>query len=171
MKVYLDNVIASGIVNGDLDPPEEMDAVHALVKADEKGQIEIYTSRWSWKEQDRTSKDLVRVRLKESRGKIEVVADDHRVLGSWNLEGPRFGTVSTNPMVTDIVDEGLFSDLKKAGISDGDARHLMYAVHNKCDRFVTLDCRDLLPKRSDVAPLCRRTKIVKPSELAAELGL
>jgi hypothetical protein len=41
------------------------------------------------------------------------------------------------------------------GISDGDARHLMYAVHNKCDRFVTLDTGDLLPKRSAVASFAR----------------
>jgi predicted nucleic acid-binding protein len=140
-----------------------------LVKADEKGQIEIYTSRWSWAEQDRARDDLLRLRLKESRGEIEVVADDHRVLGFWNQEG-RFGTVATNPMVTEIVDENLFSDLKKAGLSEGDARHLMYAIHNKCDRFVTLDTCDLLPKRSDVVPLCRGTKIVTPSELAAELS-
>ena len=171
MKVYLDNVIVSGMVRRDLHPPEEMAAVHALAKADEKGQIEIYTSRWTWTEQNRTRIDSVRVKLKESRGEIEVVADDHRVLGSWNLEGdPRFGTVSANPMVTDIVDEGLFSDLKKAGLSDADARHLMYAIHNKCDRFVTIDTRDLLPKRSDLAPLCRGTKIVTPLELATELS-
>jgi predicted nucleic acid-binding protein len=170
MKVYLDNVIVSGRVRGDLHPPEEMAAVHALAKADEKSQIEIYTSRWSWAEQDRTRDDFLRVKLKESRGEIEVVADDHRVLGFWNQEDPRFGTVSTNPMVTEIVDERLFSDLKKAGLLEGDARHLMYAIHNKCDRFVTLDTRDLLPKRSHVAPLCRGTKIVTPSELAAELS-
>jgi predicted nucleic acid-binding protein len=169
MKVYLDNVIVSGKVRGDLHPPQEMAAVRDLVKADEKGQIEIYTSRWTWSEQDRTRDDLIRVKLKESRGEIEVVADDHRVLGFWNQEG-RFGTEVTNPMVTEIVDERLFSDLKKAGLSDGDARHLMYAIHNKCDRFVTLDTGDLLPKRSDVGPLCRGTKIVTPSELAAELS-
>src|SRR6516162_2627363 len=51
-------------------------------------------------------------------------------------------------MVTEVVDERLFSDLNKAGLLDGDARHLMYAIHNKCDRFVTLDTDDLLPKRS-----------------------
>jgi predicted nucleic acid-binding protein len=73
-------------------------------------------------------------------------------------------------MVTEFVDERLFSDLKKVGISDDDAMHLMYAIHNKCDRFITLDTRDLLPKRSDIAPLCRGTKIMKPSELAAELS-
>src|SRR6516162_5860795 len=78
MKVYLDNVIVSGRVRGDLHPPEEMAAVHALAKADEKGQIEIYTSRWSWAEQDRTRDDFLRVKLKESRGEIEIVADDHR---------------------------------------------------------------------------------------------
>jgi predicted nucleic acid-binding protein len=168
MKVYLDNVIVSGMVRG--DPPDEMAAVRALVKAEEKGQIEIYTSRWTWSEQDRTRDDLIRVKLKESRGEIEVVADDHQVLGFWNQEG-RFGTEVTNPMVTEIVDEGLFSDLKKAGLSDGDARHLMYAIHNKCDRFVTLDTSDdILPKRSHVVPLCRGTKIVTPSELAAELS-
>jgi hypothetical protein len=127
---------------------EEMAAVHALAKAAEKGQIEIYTSRWSWAEQDRTRDDFARVKLKESRGEVEIVAEDHRVLGFWNDEHSRFGTVSTNPMVTEIVDERLFSDLKKAGISDGDAKHLMYAIHNKCDRFVTLDTYDLLPKRS-----------------------
>jgi hypothetical protein len=38
MKVYLDNVIVSGKVRGDVDPPEEMAAVRAFVKADEKGQ-------------------------------------------------------------------------------------------------------------------------------------
>jgi predicted nucleic acid-binding protein len=170
MKVYLDNVIVSGMVRGDLRPPEEMTAVHILATADEKGQIEIYTSRWSWAEQDRTGDDSVRVKLKESRGKIEIVAEDHRVLGFWNQDDPRFGTFSTNPMVTEIVDERLFSDLKKVGMSDGDARHLMYAIHNKCDRFVTLDTGDLLPQRSDIAPLCRGTEIVKPSELAAELS-
>jgi predicted nucleic acid-binding protein len=170
MKVYLDNVIVSGMIRGDLQPPKEMAAVHSLAKADEKGQIEIYTSRWSWTEQERTSDELIRVKLKESRGKIEVVPDDHRVLGFWNQEDPRSGTVSVNPMVTEIVDERLFSDLKKAGISDGDARHLMYAIHNECDRFVTLDTRDLLPKRLDLAPLCRATEIVTPSELATELS-
>ena len=169
MKVYLDNVIVSGKVRGDLHPPEEMAAVHALAKADEKGQIEIYTSRWSWAEQDRTRDDFLRVKLKESRGEIEVVPDDHRLLGFWNQED-RLGTVSVNPMLTEIVDERLFSDLKSAGFSDGDARHLMYAIHNKCDRFVTLDTDDLLPKRSDVVSLCRGTKIVTPSELVAELG-
>ena len=36
------------------------------------------------------------------------------------------------------VDESLFGAFKAAGLTDdADARHLMYAVHNKGDRFVT----------------------------------
>jgi predicted nucleic acid-binding protein len=46
------------------------------------------------------------------------------------------------------------------------ARHLMYAVHNKCDYFVTVD-NDFLRRRSQLTPLCGNTKIVRPSELAA----
>ena len=115
MKVYLDNVIVSGMVRGDLQPPQEMAAVRALAKADEKGQIRVPTSRWSWEEQDRTHDDFGREKLKESRGEIEVVANDHRVLGFWNQEDPRFGTVSTNPIVTEIVDERLFSASRRPG--------------------------------------------------------
>jgi len=170
MQVYLDTVIVSGMARGDLEPPEEMAAVHLLAQADEKDQIKTYTSRWTWAEQDRASNYLVRVKLREARGKIEVVTDDHRVLGFWKLEDSRLGTVSTNPIVTDFPDEALFSDIKKAGISDDDAKHLMYAVHNKCDRFVTLDTRDLLPKRATVEPLCRGMRLVMPSELVAELS-
>jgi predicted nucleic acid-binding protein len=169
MKVYFDNVIVSGKVRQDL-PPAEMAHVHALAEAEEKGQIEVYTSWWTWAEQDRTRDPVIRVKLKESRGEIQVVADDHRLIGISHQEDRRWGTVSNNPMLTEIVDEPLFSGLKALGISDADARHLMYAVHNKCDRFLTLDTRDLLPKRLDVEPLCRGMKIVTPSELVAELS-
>jgi hypothetical protein len=46
----------------------------------------------------------------------------------------------------------------------------MYAVHNECDRFVTLDWKDLFPLRATIEPLCRGMKIVVPSELVAKLS-
>jgi len=98
--------------------------------------------------------------------------DYNTALGGGALGGTLGNTGNDNTavgMITEIVDEALVSDLKKAGISDDDARHLMYAVHNKCDRFVTLDNNDLLPNRSTAAPLCRGMKIMMPSELMAEL--
>jgi predicted nucleic acid-binding protein len=167
MKVYLDNVIASGKVRGDLGPPAEMNAVRTLARADQEGKVEIYTSRWSWVEQDRTRDEFVRAQLREARGEIEIVPNDHKLLFITPLWGP-YGTVSNKPVFTEIVDEALFSVFKKAGLDDADAPHLMYAVHNKCDRFVTLD-PDFLDGRSLLAPLCGETTMAKPSELAAEL--
>jgi hypothetical protein len=35
MKTYLDNVVESGRIRGDIEPPEEMAAIQTLVKADE----------------------------------------------------------------------------------------------------------------------------------------
>jgi hypothetical protein len=72
------------------------------------------------------------------------------------------------PFVSDIVDEALFSDLKKIGLRDADARHLMYASVNACVRFVTLD-PDFLSRRAALEARCSNIKIVKPSELSAEL--
>jgi hypothetical protein len=38
-----------------------------------------------------------------------------------------------------MADEALLAAFKKAGLKDADARHLMYAVHSGCNRFVTTD--------------------------------
>jgi predicted nucleic acid-binding protein len=79
--------------------------------------------------------------------------------------------MAVSPMVSDIVDEALFADLKAMGLpNDSDARHLMYAVENKCDRFVTLD-PDFLDRRDALHVRCPTIRIVRPSELAAELKL
>ena len=71
-------------------------------------------------------------------------------------------------MVTEYLDAGLYQQLKKEGLTDGDARHLIYAVYNKCDRFVTTD-PGFVSRRSGLAALCQGTKIVRPSELAMQL--
>jgi hypothetical protein len=68
------------------------------------------------------------------------------------------------------VDNGLFSDLKELGLDDADARHLMYASVNACVRFVTLDPH-FLDRRSALEARCPNLKIVRPSELAAELKI
>ena len=78
------------------------------------------------------------------------------------------GTIAVTPIITDIVDEALFADLKGIGLNDSDAKHLMYAFKNACDRFVTLD-PDFLDRRASLEARCQALRIVTPSELAAEL--
>lgn len=170
MKAYLDNVICSGLALRDLDPPAEMSATLALVSARDRGELNLVTSVESWREQDRTKNPEQRATLRESREGVPRVKQDHTVLGFAHCADHLGGFVA-NPLVTDMVDESLFQRLKTVGLADADARHVMYAVHSNCDRFVTLDARDLLPRRSQVETVCAGLKVVTPVQLATELGV
>jgi hypothetical protein len=168
MKAYFDNVIESGRVRSDLEPPSEMAAVNALLKARDEGKLEIWTSQETHREQDRTSDPAVRALLANSRGETPVVPNDHKLLGIHNQMN-HLGTVANCPILTEIVDEALFKSLIAAGLKVPDARHLMYAACNGCDRFVTLDLEHFINngRRSQLEALCPGLKIVMPSELAA----
>ena len=167
MRVYLDNVAASGRVLGDLEPVSEQKALEEIEHAHSIGRIKRVTSRESWREQDRTNDATKHALLVAARAEVSVVATDHVVLGSANLSDMR-GTTMAYPLVSDIVHYTMFSDLKKIGLRDADARHFMYASFNECDRFITLD-PDFLDRRMDLEARCSNIKIVKPSELATEL--
>jgi predicted nucleic acid-binding protein len=167
MRVYLDNVAASGRVTGDLAPEQEMRALRKIEDAHRAGVVTIMTSRESWREQERTKDPLRRAKLAGSRGEVAVVTRDHVLLGFRNIDGFH-GTTVVNPMVTDVVDESLFAELKTAGLEDADARHLMYAVTNSCERFVTLD-PDFLKRRTVLQGLCPSIQVVTPSELETDL--
>jgi predicted nucleic acid-binding protein len=167
MRVYLDNVAASGRVTGDLTPDTEMEALRRIENAHSTGKLKMVTSRESWREQGRTKDPAKRARLEAARAEVSVVATDHLLLGFNHLTGP-LGTTANSPILTEIVDEALFADLKRIGLSDSDARHLMYAVTNNCDRFVTLD-HDFLDRRGALEARCQSLRIVRPSELASEL--
>jgi hypothetical protein len=73
------------------------------------------------------------------------------------------GQVITGP------ESALFSESRRIGLKEADARHLVNAVSSACIRFVTTD-RDFLNRRAQLESLCEGLKIVAPSELAAELN-
>jgi hypothetical protein len=72
--------------------------------------------------------------------------------------------------VTSVPSRLLFKNLTAAGLNVADARHLMYAACNGCDRFVTLDLEHFIGRRSQLEALCPGLKIVKPSEFVALLS-
>jgi hypothetical protein len=169
MKVYLDNNIVCGRVRDDLEPTE-MTAVRKIEAAAERGQLNIVTSREAWREQDRTRDADVRSQFEQDRRNVEVVRDDHRMLGAranYDNHGNWYGT---SPILTEIVDEQLFTALKTEGLEDADARHFMYAVQNGCDRFVTTDHHFLKDRRPRLEALGRGILIQRPSDLVAELS-
>ena len=159
---YLDHCVVSGIVSGDLESAE-MSAMQSVKKAVDDGRLQIVTSQESRREQGRAT-DPIRAKL-ERATPVPLVKENEKLLGMHSY-GDRFTWISY-PMLTEYVDAELFEKLKKAGLKEADARHLMYAVHNKCDRFVTTDS-DFLRRRSQLTSLCGDTRIVTPSELAAE---
>jgi hypothetical protein len=168
MKAYLDNVICSGLTRGDLEPVAEMHAARELVAACERGELRLVTSVESWREQDRTRDTQLRDVLREGRDAVPRVPRDHVVLGlaqSTDLLGGRI----SYPLVTDVVDGPLLERLRAVGMGESDAKHIMYAVHDGCSRFVTLDEYDILPKASEVEAICLGLKIVRPTELVVEL--
>jgi predicted nucleic acid-binding protein len=166
MRVYYDNVIASGLIARDL-APEELAALREIEAAHQAGTIKRVTSRESWREQERTCDAARRDQLEAARDLVSVVQADHRVLGFENLVGPS-GTIATNPIVSDLVDESIFADVTALGLKSADARHFMYAAVNNCQRFVTLD-PDFLDRRSLLENRCPSLRVVKPSELVEEL--
>jgi predicted nucleic acid-binding protein len=169
MKAYFDNCIESGRVRIDLQPPSEMAAVEALLKAEAEGKVEIVTSRETWREQDKAANPAVRAQLAQARGEIPVVSNDHKLVGIHN-QMDHLGTVSATPIISDIIDDALFKSLMAAGLKDADARHLMYAARNGCDRLVTTD-PDFTSRLPQLESLCQGLKIATPSELAAVLSM
>ena len=167
MKVYLDNVIVSGKVLNDLAPSDEMVAVNEIEKLASQGRLELFTSRESWREQDRTHNPERRAKLEKARPDIVVVQKDHEVVGFSHIQD-RYGGFVAGPLVTDVIDNSLFGNFKALGLDNADARHLMYAACNGCKRFVTLD-HHFLSRRNALEAYCQGISIVKPSELISEM--
>lgn len=168
MKVYLDNVIASAVVRGDLAESHEMKALRSLQAPPYVDKLEVVTSRESWREQERTRNPEAREELRNSRSSIGVVQDDHRVLGFSTIDYGYRGFIAS-PLVTDIVDESIFANLKALGLGNADARHMMYALCNGCIRFVTTD-PDFLARRARIEAAYPAIRIVRPSELLREIS-
>jgi predicted nucleic acid-binding protein len=64
----------------------------------------------------------------------------------------------------------LFAKLKAAGLNDDDdAKHVMYAIANKCQFFVTTDENDLFPKKAALEAVCPAIRILKPSEFISHM--
>jgi hypothetical protein len=165
ITAYLDNCIACGIIFGDLEAAQM--AATRWIEQNARNEIQVVTSRESWREQDRTQASGKKSKLEQSRGNVPVVQDDHRLLG-FHTNTDQFGGFTCCPMITEVVDEELFASFRQAGLKDADARHLMYAVQNKCDRFVTTDPH-FTDRRPSLEKLCRGLLIVTPVELMTEL--
>lgn len=171
MKVYYDNDILSRLVRTDETGPES-DALMLLQALCTEGRFTKVTSRLSWREQQCTPVEKTRLALKQNRRDTPIVNEDW-VPGSYATLEDENGSFASWYTGTHVVDEDLYRALLNFGLVGVDASHLMYAIHNLCDRFLTLDGHFLgkssNSKREELEKLCRGLRIVKPSELVVEL--
>ena len=106
VHVYLDNCLVSGEVRGDLAQPAEAVALARLRDLEGKGLIDLFTSRLSWVEQDRTRDPLVRATLQSARDKTQVVPVDARLLGFNTQDLGHRGFISA-PILTSVLNPTL----------------------------------------------------------------
>lgn len=165
MRVYFDNDVVSRISRRD-GAKTEMDAIDRLMETNRASQVEIGTSRQSPREMERAPLHH-QATLKTGLSELEVSADDSRLLGFCQLTD-RYGGFISYPMLTEIVDGRLYADLLAYGLKADDAKHLMYAVHQGYERFLTCD-GGILSRRSLIEQRCPPLRVQRPSDLAAEL--
>jgi hypothetical protein len=161
-RAYADNNVVSAITRRDCEP----DSIVKLLEMHRRGVITLFTSAQSPREMGHAPAQY-QAKLQKDLDELERVQDDHRVLGFYTVND-QYGGCICNPLVTDIVDEVLFGKLLAAGLARDDAQHFMYASHNKYDCFLTCD-RDFLNRRAALELLCPSIRILKPSELVAEM--
>lgn len=166
-NVYFDNDVASAVSRRDWDKAE-LDAIDRLLEAKRAGKIALGTSCQSPREMERAPTPH-QAKLKTGLSELDLAKDDHKVLG-FHTQTDQYGGCISNPLVTDIVEDQLYSDLLAGGLRTDDAKHLMYAVDNGYQRFLTCD-NGILSRRVGLEKRCPSIRIQRPSELAAELSV
>jgi hypothetical protein len=146
LRVYLENTVVSTRTRRNCSQ-EELDAIDQLYRWSESrdiviGEYEFGTSRHTRREMERAPAQY-QAKLKSALEGPEIAKDDHKVVGSHTQTDPLGGCIS-NVFSSDTPDEELYSKLRGTGLDEDDAKHLLYAVGNKYERFVTLDIKHFL---------------------------
>lgn len=168
VRIYYDTNITSGRILRDLKPDPEMEALDALEKLHAAGTLKRVSSKWFRIEQARAKDPTKRAVLEAQDHEMSCVQQDHRLLGFSHQDLGQLGFIAS-PIITDIVDDAVFEKLRAAGLAETDAFHVMCAITGNCDVFVTVDTKDILPKRAAVEASCPQILIRRPTELLADL--
>jgi predicted nucleic acid-binding protein len=165
-NVYFDNSVISAIAKR--DTPAETAAIVRVLKGDDAGKLRLFTSEVTQEEVDKYQG--------EAKPTVEAIyllmkkanfVKRQELLGI-NSFGDKYTWINS-PM---IEDDALWVDLRKLGLDDLDAHHLMIAVKHGCQVFLTCD-GDFLNDASRKATIEARHSIHlrRPSEFVTEEGL
>src|SRR5262245_25686062 len=129
---YLDNNVVCSIGNDDL--PAESRALDELVNLFGQGNVKLMTSKLSKDEMDKCSRQEFLKLPNRIFNLLEKgpFVEDHTLLGFHNEWGPMGG--ASCPL---IADDPISTELRAIGLDRTDAHHVMLAIRNGCDFFVT----------------------------------
>jgi predicted nucleic acid-binding protein len=162
--VYFDTSIISAIAKR--DTPTETTAIVRILRADDAGQLRLFTSEVTQEEVAKYQGD--------AKPTVEAIYLLMKKANYVKRQEP-LGMIITNRrgmsglISPPIVDNPLWAELKALGLGDLDAHHLMVAVNQGCGVFLTTD-GDFLTRKATIEArhnICVR----RPSEFAVESGL
>jgi len=173
MKVYCDtNTLAPNIRDPACLP--ELEALKRLRALQEAGAVVLLRSRAVLAELEKTPTPEQREKLRADYELLEHILKDEKLLG-FNTQYDQYGGFISSPMVADVQDEKLCSEIyEKVKQRDPaalwDARHIAQAISNGCDVFLTRDISTIIKPigqwlERQFPPL----KVRLPSQLVAEI--
>jgi len=156
--VYLDTCVVSALAR---EEKPTVDAIYGLLEFHKTGRVRVLTSSVTRDEIDKIPE--------EHRRRHSVIynlladvsyIDQQRLLGFHSQWGPSGGVAC--PL---IEDDAVWVRLHRMGLDRTDSYHVMLAVRNGCDVFLTCDERTILNHRVEIEAAFPRIKLMQPSEL------
>jgi hypothetical protein len=165
-KVLCDtDTLLANIRHTDEKSHGERQALEKLLEMRASGRVVLLFSRVSSLEVANTEKEEQRDKLDADRMDLEPVVKEENVSGFQCMPGPT-GSWISNP-VSDL-DQLAYQDCKRQGLGERDSLHILRAVENACDVFMTRD-KKIIKHRGWLEQRFPGLKIRKPSELVEEL--
>jgi hypothetical protein len=146
--------------------PEEAQALSRLLQFHAEEKLKLMRSNVIVRELEKTKDPNQRRNLLSDFVNLMPVAKDENVCGFAELTDPYGGHIS-NPLVSDVQDEKMVSDLLNTITGRKDAEHLTQAITNGCDYFLS-DDGELL-KHALTIEKKYGIRILKPSDLARQM--
>ncbi len=164
MKIYLDTNIVSALAKG--DTPRESAALQDVLRMYQDRTVELATSELTLQEIGKY-RGLGLATMETIYTHLERVPFVERyAIRGFHSQSDQLGGFVSYPLLEDDAD---WQQLRGIGLDETDAHHVMLAVRNECDVFLTCDERSIIRYRSAVE-LAFPIEVSKPSEWIAVHG-
>jgi hypothetical protein len=166
MKIYIDtSCLRSNILrHSDSKSQREVAALEQLAE-----RYSLFGSRLTLREAMETTNAARRDSLMLDHKALESISKDEKLLG-FNSQSDQYGGFISYPIMQDCQDEGLRKELIETSLEPNDAEHLVQAVYNDCEVFLTRDENTIIKHRLWLEQRFPNLRIRLPSELLNELS-